>query len=629
MKVEERTLPKTLSLIVDNVSVTLGIIAGLAMLVVAISTAYEAIARRIFNRATTWIFSVSLFVMVWFPLLAAPLVTKEGRQIKVDFLFSRLSERVQARLNIINYFFSFVFIITLGYFGLEKCIEAHTCDITSTGLLLYPQWLLDLVFPVTTVWLCLQIAKLIYTEIAHLRKNKLAAKVGWEENSTLVLSLFICLIALGVFLIFVKPVAGIIFLALCLMIGGLPVTFALGCSGIAGLFIVYGGFINLSMIPVIVEKTLHNFVLLAIPMFIMGGVILDKIGVGRRIFDFASIWLNVLPGGLAVATVIACALFSAMIGVSTAVAAAIGLIAIPSLLSRGYTKEIAYGSVAGGALGILIPPSAGLIVYGFLTNSSVGALFAAAFLPALIIILMFSCYVVVRCLLDGRYEKRSFTWKDRIISLKTSCLGLSVPILILGGIYSGFFTPTEAAGVLVVYSVVIGLIYKKINLKQLLLMLKESALFGSAVLMIMVGAMVVAHLVVRLQVATGLTEYIATAGIPNWLALGIIMILYLILGMFLDGMSITVLTVPVLFPLMPALGVDVIVFGVFLMIFIETSLLTPPVGVNLFMVQAITGDKLWPILKGNAPFAVMLFLGAILLLMFPEMALWLPKILGL
>ena len=629
MTVKEMIQPKTFFSIVDDASVVFGLVAGIAMFAVAINTAYEAIARRLFDSPTSWIFSVSLFVMVWFPLLAAPFVTKEGKQIRVDFLFSNLSETVQSKLNIINYFFSMIFIFILGYYGLEKCIEEYTQGITSTGVLLYPQWLLGIAFPVTMVMLFLQMVRLTYAEVTLIKTRKLSTKAGWQGNSILVLGLFVCLIMLGIFLIFVKPVVGIIFLVLCLMIGGLPICFALGFTGIVGLFIVYGGLLSLPMVPVIMEKTLHHFILLAVPMFIMAGVILAKIGVGERIFDFGSMWLNMLPGGLAVATIFACALFSAMIGVSVAVAAAIGMIAIPALLDRGYSKEIAYGSVAGGALGILIPPSAGLIFYGFLTNSSVGKLFAAAFLPALVIVVLFSGYVVIRCLVDDNYEKVSYTWKDRIISLKRASLGLSVPVLILGGIYSGFFTPTEAAGVLVVYSTIIGLIYKKINIRQFLVIIKESALFGSAVLMIMAGAMVLAYLVVRLQIANTLAEYIATAGIPNWIAITIIMVLYLVLGMFLDGLSITVLTVPVLYPLMPGLGVDVIVFGVFLMIFIEMSLLTPPVGVNLFMVQSITGDKLWPIVKGNIPFAILLFVGAILLIVFPDLALWLPALLGL
>jgi C4-dicarboxylate transporter DctM subunit len=631
MNAEVSTPPRVLrvvSLIIDNMSVIFGLIAGLVMFAVGISTTYEAIARKIFNSSTPWIFPASLFIMVWFPFLAAASVTKDGRQIKVDLLFTRLSEKLRIRLNILNYFFSLVFIITLGYYGLKKCIEAYTQGITSTESLLYPQWLLDLVFPVTSILVCLQIARLVYTELTRLRTNKSTHGVGWRGNSYLVLSAYLCLIALGVYLVILKPMAGIIFLVCCLLTGGLPVPFALGCAGIVGLFIVFGGFSSLIMVPIIVEETLHNFLLLAIPMFIMGGIILDKIGVGERIFDFASKWLNFLPGGLAVATVIACALFSAMIGISTAVAATIGLVAIPPMLSRGYRKELAYGSVAGGALGILIPPSAGLIVYGFLTDSSVGVLFAAAVLPALVVVALFSIYVVIYCFVDRRYEKVSYTWNDRITSLKRAIIGLSVPVLILGGIYTGFFTPTEAAGVLVAYSVVIGLIYKKGHFKQLLLILKESALLGSAVMMIMVGAILLTHLVVRLHVADVLREYVGT-GIPNWVAMILIMLLYLILGMFLDGLSITVLTVPILYPLFPVLGVDVIVFGVFLMMFIEIALLTPPVGVNLFMVQAITEDELWPVIKGNIPFVALLLMGAILLLIFPNLALWLPRKFGL
>jgi tripartite ATP-independent transporter DctM subunit len=298
-------------------------------------------------------------------------------------------------------------------------------------------------------------------------------------------------------------------------------------------------------------------------------------------------------------------------------------------LSRGYTKEIAYGSVAGGALGVLIPPSAGLIVYGFLTDSSVGKLFAAAFIPAFIVVLLFSVYVVIYSLVTGKYEKRSFTWKERIVSTKKALPGLLAPVFVLGGIYSGIFTPTEAAGVLVVYSLIIALVYRRLNWKSFMVIIKESALLSSVVLMIMVGAMVLANLVTRLQVATILTEGIATAGISHWMILVTLVFLYIVLGMFLDGLSITLLTVPVIFPLMPVLGINVIVFGVALMMLLEAALLTPPVGLNLFMVKAITGDNLWPIVKGNFPFALLLLLGTILLLLFPDLALWLPAKLGL
>jgi len=628
MKQKMQVLGKSFVTVIDRVSVSSGVAAGIIMFMVALITVYEVIMRHIFNNPTTWVFTVSLFVMMWFPFLAAPLGMKEKRQITADFLVSRLSERTGAMLRVITYIISLVFFIVVGYYGLQMCVDAYQGDMTSIELLRYPMWLLYLAFPVTMSLGCLQVFRLIAEEVRQLSSKRLANKLGWKDDPRLILPLFITLIAFGVYLVQINHVAGIIFLALCLLLGGVPVSFALGCTGIAGLFLIYQGFESLPMVPVIVDRTFYNFVLLAVPMFIMGGVILDKCGVGERIYDFASKWVGALPGGLAVGTIIACAIFSAMVGVSTAVAAAIGLTAIPALISRGYSKEMAYGSVAGGALGILIPPSVGLIVYAYLTNSSVGTLFAAAVLPGFIVVALFSIYVIFACKRSGKYEKVSITWKARLIATKGSILGLLAPVIVLGGIYSGVFTPTEAAGTLVVYSMVIAFVYKEMSWTKFIVVIKEAAILGSMIMMIMAGAMVLTHVVGHLQVAKLIAGGLATANIAPWQAITGIVLLYIVLGMFLDGMSITVLTVPILFPLLPALGLDVISFGVVLMIFIEMALITPPVGLNIFMLKAITGDTLWPIVRGNIPFAVLMLVVALLLLFFPQIALWLPEILG-
>lgn len=601
------------------------------MFIVSLITTYEVVMRRLFNAPTTWVFTVSLFVMLWFPLLAASLGMKEGRQIIADFFVSHLSERTGAMLKVVTYIISLVFIVILGYYGLHMCIDAYQLGMTSVHLLRYPLWLLYLAFPTTMTLCCLQIFRLIVTETRQLKSKQATRtrKLGWRDNPRLILPLFIALSAFGVYLVQVNHLAGIAFLILCLLTGGMPVVFALGSAGIAALFLVYGGFSSLTVVPIITEQTLHNFVLLAIPMFIMGGVILKESGMGERTFDVAAKWMSGLPGGLAGGTIIACALFSAMVGVSTAVVAAVGLVAIPALISHGYTKEMAYGSVAGGALGVLIPPSVGLIVYGFLTNSSVGELFAAAFIPGFIVVTLFGIYVTLSCLRSGKYQKESVTWNERFVALKRSILGLLAPVLVLGGIYSGIFTPTEAAGVFVVYCMSVAFIYKKLNWTSFIRIIKESAMLGSMIMLIMVGALVLANVIGRLHAAAMIAAGIATANIAPWLAIAGICLLYIVLGMFLDGMSITVLTIPVLFPLMPLLGFDVIAFGVVLMIFVEMALITPPVGLNVFMVKAITGETLWPIVKGNLPFALLMLVGAILLLLFPQLALWLPKILGL
>lgn len=629
MNKEIHKRPKGLSGLVDRIALYSGTVAGLAMFIVAMNTTYEVIMRRFFDKPTTWVFSFSLFVMVWFALLAAPYVTREGKQITADFLIAQLPDRTASMLRVLSNLVSLIFIVTLGYYGFKMCLEAYDKNIMSLDLLLYPMWILYLIFPISMFLLLLQVMATIVEDILQIKKTTAQIKIRWQYDPRLILPSFILLVAFGVWLIHINKIGGIIFLVLCLLFGGIPVSFALGTTGITGLFFIYYGFESLAMVPVIVERTLHNFVLLAIPMFIMGGVILYKCGVGERTYDFASKIMGSLPGGLAVGTVVACAIFSAMVGVSTAVAAAIGLTAIPMLISRGYTKEIAYGSVAGGALGVLIPPSAGLIVYGFMTNTSVGVLFAAAFVPAFIVVSMFCIYVIISCLVSGKYEKESVTWRERVISFKRSILGLSAPLIVLGGIYSGIFTPTEAAGVLVIYSMIVAFIYKKMNWNSFISIIRESAMLGSMIMMVMVGAMIFADVIAHLRIARLLTEWLATAGVPTWLALCGLFFLYILLGMFLEGLSITVLTVPVLYPLMPKLGLDVIVFGVILVMFVETALITPPVGLNLFMVKGITGDRMLPIVKGNIPFAAMLLLGVIILLLFPELSLWLPAVLGI
>ena len=627
---KEQSLPENApkDSFIGKLSTILNMAAGFSMLGVAIITVYEVVLRKIFNMPTGWVFTVSLFVMMWFALLSASQGLKEGQHISVDILLMWFSPKTKSYLAVFSHICSLVFVSVLMYFGTHMCVDAYQKHMTSIDMLVYPLWILYLVFPICGLVMFFQLLELTVRSISSARKSDRDN----NENQIMpwiVVSIFILLVVVSILTLKISPVAALLILILTLLFVGVPVSFALALTGITGMLIIFQRIDSLHMVPVIMERTLHNFILLAIPMFIMGGVILFRCGVGERTYDLANKLVNNLPGGLAVGTILGCAIFSAMVGVSTAVAAAIGLTAIPMLIARGYTKELAYGSVAGGALGVLIPPSAGMIVYGFLTNSSVGVLFAASFIPAFVVIAFFCTYAILYCAITGKYEKLTVTWKDRAISLKRAALGLSAPAVMLGGIYSGIFTPTEAAGILVVYSLLVGLIYKELTWRKLYEIVKESAVYGSVIMMVMVGAMLFADVIAHLRIPRIIAEWIVTSGIsPMGAKLGIAA-LFVVLGMFLDGLSITVLTIPVLFPLMVSLDLDVIVFGVILMMFVEMALLTPPVGMNLFMIKTITGDALGPIIKGNFPFAIMLLMGAILLLIFPEIALWLPRLLGM
>ena len=614
--------------LIGKLSSALNMMAGFSMLGVAVITVYEVVLRKIFSMPTGWVFTTSLFVMMWFALLAASQGLRERRHISVDIVLMWFSQKTKAYLEIASCICSLFFVSIITYFGSDMCVDAYKKGMTSIDMLIYPLWILYLVFPLCGVVMILQILELLVSAFSSALKSNVHGKekafVPW-----LVVTVFLLLVIGSLLILKVSPIVALLILILTLMVAGVPVSFALGLTGTIGMLMIFQRIDSLHMAPVIMERTLHNFILLAIPMFIMGGVILFRCGVGERTYDLASKLVNILPGGLAVGTILGCAIFSAMVGVSTAVAAAIGLTAIPMLIERGYTKELAYGSVAGGALGVLIPPSAGMIVYGFLTNSSVGVLFAASFVPAGVVVGLFCVYAILYCGITGKYEKLSVTWKERWISLKGAALGLSAPAVMLGGIYSGVFTPTEAAGILVVYSLLVGIIYKELTWRKLFEIVKESAVYGSVIMMVMVGAMLFADVIAHLRIPRIIAEWIVASGVSVFSAKMGIALLFVILGMFLDGLSITVLTIPVLFPMMASLDINVIVFGVILMMFVEMALLTPPVGMNLFMVKAITGDSLGPIIKGNFPFAIMLLIGAILLLIFPGIALWLPELFGM
>ena len=372
------------------------------------------------------------------------------------------------------------------------------------------------------------------------------------------------------------------------------------------------------------EHTATNFVLLAIPLFTLGGLILSRSGLGEQMYELSSKWLGWMPGGLGVATCITGGILAAMIGSSTAVTAIITLVAMKPLLDRGYDKKLVIGTVTGSSLGLIIPPSIGFIVYGFLTDTSVGDLFMAGVVPGIMLVVMFSVYIIISCKVTGKYEAVTFSWTERLVSLRKFFIIILGPVFVLGSIYTGVATPTEAGAVLVIYSLICALIFRKINWKDFVGCLIDSSILSTMIIMIMVGALIMSNVITLLQVPANLTEYILSSGLPIWGVILLIVILYLCLGMFLDGGSITVLTVPVIAPMLPALGIDTVAFGVILMMLIETALLTPPVGLNIFTVKGIVDEPLSFIIKSVVPFVMILGLGILLVFMFQDIALWLP-----
>ena len=417
-------------------------------------------------------------------------------------------------------------------------------------------------------------------------------------------------------------------LIILLLLVGMPVAFSLMLAGVLGMLFCLGGASALASIPVIAYKTLDDFVLTAVPLYILMSQILLKGKVGNELFEFGSKWLGHLPGGLGIATVFACAIFAAISGSSVATAVTIGAMAIPEMLKRGYPREAVLGTVAaGGTLGILIPPSIPMILYGSITDESVGKLFLSGIVPGVILTLAFIAYIVY--VAWGMKRQAKASWQERVAVLRSNIWGLLLPIIVVGGIYTGAFTPTEAAAVGTVYSLIITFfVYRTVHLSDMPEILESSVKTTSMIFAIMIGAMLFGFILTVLQVPQGLMALVTNADVNRWLVFIGINVVLLILGCFLETVSIILITLPMLFPVVKHLGFDLIWFNVVLLINMELALISPPIGMNLFVIKGISPDStIGQIIRGSMPFALIMALEILLLCFVPELATWLPRVL--
>lgn len=420
---------------------------------------------------------------------------------------------------------------------------------------------------------------------------------------------------------------GFTVLLLILLGMGLPVAFSLGMGGVAGMLAFMGGEGALAQLPIIGYKSLDDFVLTAVPMYILMSQILLTGKVGNNLFELANKWLRHLPGGLGIATVMACAIFAAITGSSVACAVTIGAIAIPEMLSRGYDRSVVLGCVAaGGTLGILIPPSIPMILYGAITDESIGKLFMSGVVPGAMMTVMFMAIVVYRS--RNLQREAAASWSERLEALRKTFWGLLLPIIVVGGIYTGVFTPTEAAGIGTVYSLFITfVVYKTLSLKDMPGILNDTIKTTCMIFAIMIGASLFGFVLTILDAPQALTTYVVSLEANRWLIFVMINILLLFLGCILESVSIIFITLPILFPLVMQLGFDPIWFNVVMLLNLELALITPPVGMNLFVLQGISPDsKMTQIIKGVIPFGAAMALEILILCFFPELATWLPNV---
>jgi C4-dicarboxylate transporter DctM subunit len=415
-------------------------------------------------------------------------------------------------------------------------------------------------------------------------------------------------------------------LLLVILITGLPVFMTLGSLAV-GILLLTGQ--NLNSLPSCFYGSMDHFVLLAVPQFMLMAQIMTKGGVGDDLFDFVNVWLRHLPGGLAMTTVVTCAIFAAICGSSTATAVTIGIAAIPAMQRYNYDKPFVLGLVAaGGTLGILIPPSGPMIIYGAVTDTSVGKLFIAGIVPGMVITLLFVLYCYFHSSrLPAVTSQSPCSWQERWQALRRAALSLIMPPVIVGGIYLGYFTPTEAAGVGATLSFVICfLIYRRLGWKDVIPILTDTIKTTAMIFMIIGAANYFGQVLTINQIPQRIVQLALDLELSKWTFLLFVNFLLLFLGCFLEVVSCILIVVPLIFPIVIELGIDPVWFAIIFTINMELALITPPVGMNLYVLLGITDTNMGEILKGILPFILLLIAGLVLIMVFPGLSLWLPEL---
>ncbi|KAA0910379.1 TRAP transporter large permease [Pusillimonas sp. ANT_WB101] len=413
---------------------------------------------------------------------------------------------------------------------------------------------------------------------------------------------------------------------------GIPVAFALIAVGLGSLTILGGGLDALGLVAPTLWSSVASFTLTAVPLFILMGAIISASGMGARLYGALATLMHGVPGGLTVATTLACTIMAAVSGSSVATAGAIGRFSVLEMRRFGYKDETACGAVAaGGTLGILIPPSIPLIVYGIIAQESIGALFIAGIVPGILMALAFVAYQVW---IARRELKRlpvvvseHVTLRHRLNALKHIVPVAVLIWIILGTIYKGIATPTEAAALGVIASLLLSaVIYRELSWAKMVLICRESAKGSVMVLMIIAGAMLFGYAMTTSNVAPTLSRVVADLDVPPWVAFITINLLLVFLGCFMETLSIIVITAPILIPIIMALGWDPLWFGIIMVINMEMALITPPVGLNLFVVQGVVEDvPLTKIIAGTMPYVLIMAIVLVLVGVFPELATYLPQ----
>jgi len=659
---------------VDGLSRLLGWAgAGLVGAMLAI-ICYDVTLRYAFNAPTSWSTEIATYMLVAMAFVTAAWAQRQGAHIRVALLVERLRGEARLNLELIGAWVGFAFLAFLAWQTVVMSYDNWLNGVRIFSLLNTPVYLPQI--PVAV-----GLAAFAFAMLADI--HRLRPPAGWRgwAGASIVPAAALGLLLMGmrppkalgttfdwgsilltgallavcwlwsgrrvaVFVFLVLAALGLAFgvslkggtiwivatqvvvtlVVLCL---GVRISLALGLIGMLGVY-----FLLPSPTPITLAErgweSVNSFTLTAVPMFVLMGALLLRSGLSDMVFDALAKWLGRFPGGLAHAGIGACGVFAAVSGSSIATAATMGIVACPEMIRRGYSPRLAYGSIAaGGTLGILIPPSIPMIIYGSTTGAPIATLFIAGIIPGILLVIAFMGLIFAWATLDRRAAPPAddhVSWPEKFAALLQVLPILAMVGVVLGVLYAGVATPSEAGALGAAAALLVCLARRKLSVHEFGSALLETAKVSSFLFVIVVGASILTYGFDYLRLPALLVDTVREAQFEPWLIMIAISVVYIILGMFLDSISMMVMTLPVMFPLIVSVGFDPVWFGVILVILLEIGLITPPVGVNLFVLRGFSGaTPLKEIAIGAIPFAVIMTAFLVVFYLLPDLVTWLPR----
>jgi tripartite ATP-independent transporter DctM subunit len=658
---------------VDFLSKCSGLASALALLAIVLFVCFEVISRYVFNEPTVWVNEYSTYLLLGIAFLGLAYAQKEGSHIQVELLLGYLSETARQKVELLTHWIGLFFVVFAAWQMASFNYQEYINDTRNWGLLATPQWVPEL-------FVSLGYSLFILSILADINRLSLYRKpLIWWIVPLVFCSLVLVLIVLGPYPVSVNgayadwgsisiaaafivgiwawsgtrmaltftiymgtmaclfywgsnlpllPVGLLLVLAMLIfLLIGVKISLALGSVGMLGLYFLLPQ-PQLSLLAERSWNSINSFTLTAIPMFVLMGGLLLRSGVTTEMFDALRRWFGQTPGGIAHASIGACGIFAAVSGSSLATAATMGAVACPEMIKRGYSPQLTYGVIAaGGTLGILIPPSIAMIIYGTTVGAPITVLFIAGIVPGILLMVSFMVAVFVWSVLikGAAPQGQKYTLREKIEGTAGVLPFLVLIILVLGSLYLGVATPTEAGGIGAVIALVLCAQRGKFSWNMLTETALETVKVTSFLLLIVVGASILSWVFDALRLPVSLVAEVQAMDFAPWIIMAIIALIYIVLGMFIDPISMMLMTLPVAYPIVTALGFDPIWFGIALVLMIEVGMITPPVGIILFVLRGISGDvPMKQIVNGVIPFVGVILLNVILIYLYPSIVSWLP-----